>query len=43
MPTNFYPFLLERERKWIGGGKGKGGNLADLQVTEGGLEASGVH
>lgn len=43
MPTNFYPFLLEQERKWIGGGKGKGENLADLQVTEGGLEASGVH
>lgn len=42
MPTNFYPFLLEWERKWIGGGKGKGKNLADLQVTEGGLEASGV-
>ena len=38
MPTNFYPFLLEWERKW----KGKGQNLADLQVTEGGLEASGV-
>lgn len=38
MPTNFYPFLLEWERKW----KGKGKNLAEFQVTEGGLEASGV-
>lgn len=29
MPTNFHPFLLERERKWTEGGKSKGKQLVD--------------
>ena len=37
MPTNFYPFLLV-----VGKEMDRGENLAELQVTEGGLEASGV-